>query len=289
MFSEGREGGVHEIMLLIHAKKLSFSFYGYGFLWTCGFLFFFLSQSDSSAEFVAVKDFLYLGSILCTSLVVIAWYGKPAKGFPRIKAAKIGSVLLCMGALLASAANLLGDEATVVEAASRVLAGAGQSLSWVAWAEVLSRREVEEVEYAFLSWLPMLIVTFLAVVVLKLVFVVSPALLYCLIALLPVGSFLCFRALASEVSDSAALADRSESKGERIGKLGSRGSGFGASGSAGFDEGWTKRQCSQVMRMFISLGCIFVIISFVWNAFLSQGFQEFELLIVAFLGAAFRL
>lgn len=227
---------------------------GAGLLWGWGFLYFLLNRGPSESPEGIPVDLLYLGFVLISSIIAVVF------------SARLESTRSLRGIALAGCALMAGGMVTVavpdavVGVAGRVslgngLAGAGLGLFWIAWGIALSRFDVEEVESAFLSWLPVLA----GVVGLSTLARMPGAPTFAftlLMVLLPAGSFAFFwRATALTISEGA--------------EGGSGDVGLQADGSAGLRA--APASGTEAYRVFALMACLFCAISFMWNDFLSSG------------------
>lgn len=236
--------------------------YGAALLWGWSFLYFLLNQSDigrtgnTAARNISLADTVSLFSIIAISIAIVAsarWIGTLDR---HTWIAYAACVLLVAGIILRAVSWLSDQEIIWLYVLGSIFIGIGQEAFWIVWGELLTRCEVEDVENAFLSWLPILTLLFLVVVVLEVVFIVPKVFLAIFFTLLPIGSLIAFRRaikvlVVAPVQRRDIAREPSESE----------------SGST---------------RMFIYFGIIFAIIAFIWNDFSLQAHFTFETLVAIF-------
>jgi DNA-binding CsgD family transcriptional regulator len=231
--------------------------YGAGLLWSWGFLYFFLNQSSGFLVWgISWNDFIYLVFGILISLVIVVSAKHLGELDQHRWIAPSACVLLVAGMVLTMLSSYFVSGTGWLYVISSALIGVGQGAFWIVWGELLARCEMEDAENTLLSWLPMLAVLFLLVAALEFVFAIPNELLTALLALFPIASLIAFQRATKTIGPASHQRKRIPEN---------------ASGSS--------RTLKGVLVYF---GCIFSIISFVWNVFSLQSRFSFGILIAVF-------
>lgn len=222
---------------------------GGSLLWGWSFLYFFFSQPGSyRSEYALQGDFLYLGSVLVTSLAIVACSARVKGLSEHFWIAYVGCGSIVVGTLLTAALPALADIGVPfwVALLGKLMAGVGQGAFWIVWGEAVAECEVEQAETALLGWLPAIAAIFFVVAVAKGVFGMPDFVLMLLSAALPVLSLASLRILFRKGHVGCA---------ETPCETAQEGKAFSV-------EPFVKGLCN--------IGCVFAVISFVWNSFLQS-------------------